>query len=62
MHTFRVLTSGPPQPVPLCVLIVIGPEVKTQNRCGHLLHPLHIQVFVVSNTQPYSSIEEKTNK
>ena len=30
------LTSGPPQTVPLCVLIVIGPEVKTQNRCGHL--------------------------
>ena len=33
---FCVLTSGPLQPVPLCVLIVIGPEVKTQNRCGHL--------------------------
>ena len=22
--------------VPLCALIVIGPEVKTQNRCRHL--------------------------
>jgi hypothetical protein len=29
---FCVLTSGPLQPVPLCALIVIGPEVKTQNR------------------------------
>ena len=33
---FCVLTSGPLQLVPLCVLIVIGPEVKTQNRCRHL--------------------------
>ena len=31
-----ISVSGPPQPVPLCVLIVIGPEVKTQNRCRHL--------------------------
>ena len=39
MHTFMCFdlwTSGPLQPVPLCVLIVIGPEVKTENRCGHL--------------------------
>ena len=36
MQHFCVLTSGPPQPVPLCALIVIGPEVKTQNRCAHL--------------------------
>ena len=42
MHTFLCFrTSGPLQPVrmwqvPLCALIVIGPEVKTQNRCRHL--------------------------
>ena len=36
-----VLTSGLLQPmrmwqVPLCALTVIGPEVKTENRCRHL--------------------------
>ena len=30
----RVVTIDPL--VPLCALIVIGPEVKTQNRCRHL--------------------------
>ena len=35
------MTSGPQQPVrmwqvPLCAPTVVGPEVKTENRCRHL--------------------------
>jgi hypothetical protein len=40
------MTSGPLQPVrmwqvPLCAPTVIGPEVKTENRCRHLAAITH---------------------
>jgi hypothetical protein len=42
MHTFLCFDFWTPTAavrmwqVPLCALIVIGPEVKAQNRCQHL--------------------------
>ena len=50
MH-FCVLTSGPLQPVrmwqvPLYAPTVIGPEVKTENRCRHLAAITHTSTFM----------------